>query len=74
MEQKLADVGGHPEPGSSLDQLGLRDGAEVVESLMADNEWGQALEHLRYMVAEADLPISAEARASIKAAEQAIPA
>ena len=70
MEQKFSQVGGVPEPGSDLDQCGLRDGAEIVRDYMAHNEWGVALEHLRYMIKETNLPISVKTYASIQAAAQ----
>ncbi|MDQ2799979.1 MAG: MafI family immunity protein [Armatimonadota bacterium] len=70
MAQRFAQVGGTPEPGSDLDQCGLKDGAEIVRDYMAHNEWGLALEHLCYMVEETGLPISAKTYASLKAAAQ----
>ena len=72
MEQKFSQVGGVPEPGSDLDQYGLRDGGEIVRDYMANNEWGLALEHLCYMVNETNLPISAKTYVSIQAAGQAM--
>ena len=58
MEDKFAQVHGKPEPGSGLDQVGLSNGAKIVSDYIAQNELGAALEHLCYMVEEADLPIS----------------
>jgi len=72
MEQKFFQIGGAPEPGSDLDQCGLRDGAEIVRGYMVNHEWGLALEHLCYMVEETNLPISAKAYASLQAAGQAM--
>ena len=71
MKKRFTQLGGSPEAGSGPDQLGLEDGAEVVRDYMADGEWGLALEHLCCMIEEADLPISEETYASIKAAGQA---
>ncbi len=49
------------EPGSALDQQGLRDGASIVSDYLRHGEFGVALEHLIYMVREPSLPISREA-------------
>ena len=67
---KFAQVRGNPEPGSVLDQRGLSDGAKIVSDYIAQNELGIALEHLCYMVEEADLPISMKTYTLLKAAEQ----
>lgn len=68
IDQKFAAVGNSPEPNNSLDQQGLRNGAEIVRDYMAANEWGLAVEHLCYMIEEADLTLSAETFLSVKAA------
>ncbi len=70
MEEKLAQVNGNPEQGSALDQCGLSNGAKIVSDYIAQNEPGVALEHLCYMIEEADLPISGKTYTLIKAAEQ----
>lgn len=72
MAQRFAQVGGAPEPGSDLDQCGLKNGAEIVRDYMASNEWGLALEHLCYMVEETALPISAKTHSAIVAAAQSM--
>ena len=58
MSQAFAAVGFSPDPGSALEQIGLRDGAEVVLDYLDHGEPGLALEHLIYMVREPSLPIS----------------
>ena len=68
MEGKFSEVGGVAEPGSALDQCGLRDGIEIVRGYLASNECELALEHLCYMVEETDLSISLKTFLSIKAA------
>ena len=60
MLQAFAVVDESPEPGSALDQGGLRDGAGIVLDYLRHNEAGVALEHLVYMVREPSLPISRE--------------
>jgi hypothetical protein len=59
MTQAFDAVGGTPVPDSELDQLGLANGAAIVEDYLAVGEAGLALDHLIYMVREPDLPISA---------------
>ena len=61
MARAFAAVGQSPEPGSALDQQGLRDGASIVADYLRHGEFGIALEHLIYMVREPSLPISREA-------------
>ena len=58
MREAFEAVGGTPVPGSALDQGSLIDGDEVVEDYLRHGEPGVALEHLVYMIWEADLPIS----------------
>jgi hypothetical protein len=60
MTQAFDAVGGTPVPESELDQLGLADGAAIVEDYLAVGESGLALDHLIYMVHEPDLPISTD--------------
>lgn len=54
----LFEATGSPEPGSTLDQAGLRDGQVTVVDYIRNGEPGLALEHLIYMVREAALEIS----------------
>jgi hypothetical protein len=61
MSRAFAAVDQSPEPGSALDQCGLRDGASIVLDYLCHNEAGIALEHLVSMVREPSLPISHEA-------------
>ena len=48
------------DPGGALDQVGLRDGTDIVADLLDHGEPGLALEHLVYMISEPRLPISDE--------------
>ena len=72
MKERFAQLDGNPELASALDQLGLSNGAEVVSDYMAQNELGVALEHLCYMIEEADLTISEKTYMLLKAVEQAM--
>lgn len=58
----------NPEPGSALNQVGLRDGAYIVEDYLRQVEAGLAFEHVLYMILEPDLPLSATAFRSLKQA------
>jgi hypothetical protein len=60
MARAFAAVGHSPEPGSALDQAGLRDGGDIISDYLCHGEHGLALEHLIYMVREPSLPISRE--------------
>ncbi len=57
---------GTPQPGSALDQLGLRDGLEIVRDYLQHGEAGVAFEHLLYMVKELDLVLPADTYALIE--------
>ena len=72
MARAFHQVGDEPEPGSDLDQLGLRDGGSTVEGYLHHGEWGLALEHLIYMVREPHLPISRVAFSQIDEAGRAM--
>jgi len=52
---------GTPEPGSALDQYGLRDGEEIILDYLRHNEWGVAFEHLIYMITETDIELTVSA-------------
>ncbi len=65
-------VGGAPEPGSVLDQAFLLDGREVVVDCLAHGEFGLALEHLVYMIAEPSLAISYDTRRRLGEAGDAL--
>jgi hypothetical protein len=56
--------------GSALDQLGLRDGLQIVEEFIRYGELGVALDHLRYMISEADLQLSSESLADLSKTER----
>lgn len=60
MVETSEEVAGEPGPGSALDQVGLRDGADMVSVFLDHGEPGLALEHLVYMISEPRLPISDE--------------
>lgn len=47
-----------PEPGSALDQAGLRDGLHIVTDFLAHDEPGLSIEHLLYMITEPDIALS----------------
>jgi hypothetical protein len=44
--------------GTGFDQLGLRDGLEIVEKYLHAGEFGVAFHHLRYMVVETEVALS----------------
>ena len=46
-------------PGSALDQLGLRNGADIVLDYLTHGEAGAAFDHLLYMIIEPDLALPA---------------
>lgn len=48
------------EPGSTLDQSGLKDGASIIADYLRHGEPGVAFEHLLYMVREPPLEVSDE--------------
>lgn len=54
------------EMDSALDQLGLRDGKEIIEDLMAHGENGVAFEHLLYMLIETGISLSPESMAGVE--------
>jgi len=60
IDKAFAEMGGAPEPGSCWDQLGLRDGSEIIGEYLRYGEPGVALEHLLYMITETDLSLSVE--------------
>ena len=57
---------GDQQPESALDQLGLRDGFEIVDDFLKRGEIGLAFDHLLYMVFETSLELSFESRREIK--------
>ena len=61
-----------PESNARLDQAGLRDGPQIVEEFLLVGEWGEALDHLCYMVEAAKLPISRRAYTDLKEAGAAM--
>jgi hypothetical protein len=58
MERAFVEVDGLPNPGSDLDQLGLKDGVSIIEEYLDHREIALALEHLIYMIISGCLPIS----------------
>ncbi len=63
---EFANCNNNPPTGSVLDQIGLKDGKEIVLDYLNHREIGLALEHLMYMIKETDLPISAEIAQKLK--------
>ena len=63
---EFANCNNNPPTGSALDQIGLKDGKEIVLDYLNHKEAGIALEHLMYMINETDLPISAEIAQKLK--------
>lgn len=63
VQQQLSALyaAGDPAPGSALDQLGLRDGADTVVDYLSLGEAGVAYDHLLYMIIEPDLTLSMNA-------------
>ena len=62
MQAAFDAVGGTPEPGSALDQVGLLNGREVVADYLKHGEPGLAVDHLIYMVEEPPLDIGEDTR------------
>lgn len=67
MEARFAEACASP-PDGALAQAGMRVGTEIAEDLISHNEPEMALEHLCYMVLEAELPISPETYAALRSA------
>jgi hypothetical protein len=63
-----SDRVGMPQPGSALDQSGLRDGLEIIRDYLQHGEAGVAFEHLLYMLTELDLVLPADVYALIEQA------
>lgn len=71
--QELLDrlyTAGAPLAGSSLDQMGLRNGREIVEDYLSRGEPGLALEHLLYMIKEPPLTLSTVSRTDVRRAAE----
>ncbi len=49
---------GIPEPGSALDQEGLRDGSTTVLDYLEHGKGALAFEHFLYMITELDVQVS----------------
>lgn len=65
-------VGGTPPDGSSLDQVYLLDGREIVVDFLQHGEPGLAFDHLVYMIAEPPLAIGADTYARLSEAAHAL--
>lgn len=63
----MYEVVGIPESGTVLDQSGLRDGLDIVVDYIEHGETGVALEHLLYMVEEAELSLDDDTAADLRA-------
>lgn len=53
---------GKPEPGSALDQAGLRDGLSIVKDYVRHGEGALAAEHLIYMIVDPGIELSGDDR------------
>ena len=62
IDQEFNRVNNRPNPGSALDQAGLKDGKEIVEDYLSHGEAGIALEHIAYMIAETGINIPLETK------------
>lgn len=51
--------------GTAFDQAGLKDGLQIVREYVDADEAGVALDHLRYMIEETGILISAPTRAAL---------
>jgi hypothetical protein len=49
-----------PEPGSAVDQCGLRNGLEIIRDFLKHEEHGLALDHLLYMLEELDIALPSQ--------------
>lgn len=65
-------VGGTPPEGSSLDQVYLLDGREIVVDYLDHGEPGLAFDHILYMIAEPPLAIGADTYARLSEAGLAL--
>lgn len=65
-------VGGSPPEGSSLDQVYLLDGREIVVDYLEHGEPGLAFDHLLYMIAEPPLSIGHDTYARLGEAAHAL--
>lgn len=65
IDQEFAKIDNKPKPGSNLDQIGLRDGKEIILEYIAVGEYAIALEHLDYMIKETNIPILEKTREDI---------
>jgi hypothetical protein len=72
MDEAFAKVDYRPPPGSSLDQVFLLDGGEVVNDYIEHDEQGIAFDHLLYMIVEPPLLISRSTFEHIEAASLAL--
>lgn len=66
VDQEFLNCNGIPEPRSSLDQLGLKDGKEIIIDYLDHNEFGLALEHLVYMIEETEISLPQSTVANIR--------
>ena len=72
MRDAFARENFNPVPGSALDQVGLLDGDRQVTDFVEHGEPELALDHLLYMIVEAELPISLAASDHIMAAAEVL--
>ena len=57
---------------SALNQLGLRDGLEIVGEYLKHGEYGLAFDHTLYMISEAELCLSSRALSDLARAGEAL--
>lgn len=62
VDSEFSKCFGVPEPDSSLDQAGLRDGESIVLDYLRHGEAGVALEHILYTIRETGINIPNETR------------
>lgn len=72
IDKEIVKCGGQPEEESSLNQLGLRDGKEIVLNYIKYGEAGLALEHVLYMVSETGIILSEESQKRLSALASAM--
>ncbi len=58
INKEFQKCNGIPKPESALDQLGLKDGKDIVIDYTIHEEYVLALEHLVYMIEETEISLS----------------
>ena len=60
------ECNGEPEPGSDLDQLGLKNGEKIIDDFISYGEAGVAFDHLSYMINDLELELNSSERQIFK--------